>query len=79
MNEIVNKFLLAEDKFIPEMHLLTVLVIYSQKRKKEFKSLCRLEILTLVTEMSLTKLVFSMIWLMANQKTYQKELSQTKF
>ena len=40
MNEIVNKFLLAGDKFMPEMYLnnrdlLTVLVDHLQKPKKE--------------------------------------------
>ena len=73
MNEIVNKFLLAGDKFMPEMHLnnlvlLTVLVVHSQKTKKELKSLCKLEIQTLFIKMNLIKHVFSMIWLMANQK-----------
>ena len=59
MNEIVNKFILV---------LLTVLVILSQKTKKELKSLCKLEIQTLLIKMNLIKLVFNMIWLMANQK-----------
>ena len=36
MNEIVNKFLLAGDKFMPEMHL--------RKTKKEYKSLKKQEI-----------------------------------
>ena len=43
MNNILNKFLLAGDKFMPEMHdnqnLLTVLVDHLQKIKKELKSL----------------------------------------
>ena len=43
MNEIVNKFLLAGDKFMPEMHLrqprfiYIVLVGHLQKTKKEYK------------------------------------------
>ena len=45
MNETVNFFLLAGDKFMPEMHLkqpgFTVFVFHSQKTKKEWKSLCR--------------------------------------
>ena len=73
MNEIVNKFLLEGDKFMPEMHLkqpglLTVLVAHLPKAKKELRSLCRLEIQTLFTEMGLIKLVFNMIWLMANER-----------
>ena len=48
MNEIVNKFLFAGDKFMPEMHLkqftftvnlLTVLVDHLLKTKEEFKNL----------------------------------------
>ena len=43
VNEIVNNFLLAGDKFLPEMHLkqrdlLTVLVGHLIKRKKELKN-----------------------------------------
>ena len=73
MNEIVNKFLLASDRYMPEMHLkqpglLTVLVIHLLKTKKELKSLYKLEIQTLFTKMSLIKLVFNMEWLMAKQK-----------
>ena len=74
MNEIVNKFLLAGDKFMPEMHLnnlalLIVLVVPILKTKKELKSSYRQEIQILFIEMSSTKLVFNMIWLMVNQKT----------
>ena len=43
MNEIVNKFLLAENKFMPEMHLRSqdlgkVLADHLLKTKKEFKN-----------------------------------------
>ena len=73
MNEIVNTFLLAGDKFMPEMHLKRPGFTFSAcgpftKTKKELKSLCRQEIQTLFIKMNLTKLVFSMIWLMENQK-----------
>ena len=49
MNEIVNIFLLAGDKFMPEMNLrnlvlLTVVVVHLPKTKKELKSVCRQEI-----------------------------------
>ena len=59
MNEIVNKFLLAGDKFMPKMHskqpgfLLKVVMVHSQKMKKELKSLWRLEIQILFTECKL--------------------------
>ena len=69
MNEIVNKFLLPGDKFMPEMHLKQpglVLVDHLQKIKKEFKNLKKQEIR--VTKMSLIRLVFNMIWLMGISK-----------
>ena len=45
MNEIVNKCIIAGDKFMPEMHLrqpgfpYIVLVDHLQKTKKEYKNL----------------------------------------
>ena len=67
MNEMVNKFLLAGDKFMPEMHLkktdlLTVLVGHLLKTKKEFKNLKKQEIQAIFTKMNLIRLVFNMIW-----------------
>ena len=49
MNEIINKFLLAGDKFIPEMHLkqsglLIVLANLLLKIKNEYKKLKKQEI-----------------------------------
>ena len=49
MNEIVNKFLLARDKFRPEMHLRQPGFTYSAcgpftKTKKEYKSLKKQDI-----------------------------------
>ena len=72
MNEIVNKFLLVGDKFIPEMHLKQPGFTYSArgtftKNKERIESLCRLEIQTLFTKMSLIKLVFNGKWVMVNQ------------
>ena len=67
MNEIVNKFLLAGDKFMPEMHLRQPRFTYSACgpfTKKEFKNLKKQEIQTIYTKMNLIKLVFSMIWCM---------------
>ena len=75
MNETVNTFWLAGDKFTPEMHLKQPGFTYSasgpftKSNWKELKNLCRQEIRILFTEMSLIKLVFNMIWLMWNQKT----------
>ena len=34
MNEIVNSFLLAKDKCIPEMHLILVLMNHLQKKQR---------------------------------------------
>ena len=58
MNEILNKFLLVGDKFMPEIWLnlvlLIVLVVHLPETKKELKTgKCRLEIQTLFTEMNL--------------------------
>ena len=62
MNEIVNKFLLAGDKFMPEMHLKQPGFICSAcvtftKNKERIKK-------TTFTKMSLIRLVFNMIWIM---------------
>ena len=72
MNEIVNTFLLAVDKFMPEMHLKQprftlvhlVLVVHLLKRKKGLKNLKEQEIPVIFTKMNLIKFVFSMIGLM---------------
>ena len=70
MNEIVNKFLLAGDKFMPEMHLKQPGFTYSAcgplTRNKE--SLWRQEIQIFSIEIRSIKLAFNMIWLMVNQK-----------
>ena len=69
MNEIVNKFLLTGDKFLPEMHLnnldlRTVLVEHLIKTKKDLKNSKKQEIQIIFTKMILIRLVFNMIWLM---------------
>ena len=75
MNEIVNKFLLAGDKFMPEMHLKQPGFTYSacgpftkKKTKKELKILKKQEIQTIFRKMNLIRLVFNMIWLMETLK-----------
>ena len=67
MNKIINTFLLAGDKFMPEMHLrqqglLIVPVDHLLRLKKEFKNLKKQEIQAIFTKMNLIKLVFNMIW-----------------
>ena len=68
MNEIVSKFLLAGNKFMPEMHLKQSGFTYSAcgpftKKKKEFKNSKKQEMQTVFTKMNLIKLAFSMTWL----------------
>ena len=59
MNEIINKLLLAGDKFMPEMHnnqhLVIVPVDHLLKTMKEFKNLKKQEIQA--------RLLFNIIWL----------------
>ena len=69
MNEIIKKFLLAGDKFMPEMHLnnqdlLIVLVDHLLKTEEELKNLKKQETQTIFTKMNLIRLVFNMTWLM---------------
>ena len=73
MNEIVNKFLLVDDTFMPEMHLKQPGFTYSAwgpftKNKKRIDKFMQTEIQVLFIEMNLIKLVFNMIWLMEKQK-----------
>ena len=67
MNKIINKFLLAGDKLMTEMHLKQPGFTYSAldhllKTKKEFKNLKKQEIQAIFTKMNLIRLVFNMIW-----------------
>ena len=60
MNNVINKFLLAGDEFMPEMHQVDLL----PDRKKELKNLSKQVIRVIFIEMNLIKLVFSTILLM---------------
>ena len=69
MNEIVSKFLLTSDKFMPEMHLREPEFTYSAcgpftKNKERIQKFKKKDIQTLFTKMNLIKLVFNMIWFM---------------
>ena len=78
MNEIVNKFLSAEDKFMPEMHLRqpasldkseynilhVTLVDHLQKTRKESRHFKKQEIHNIFIKTNDIKLVFNMTWLM---------------
>ena len=82
MKEIAKKILLAGDKFMPEMHLKQPGFTYSAcgpfTRNKEFKNLCKQEIQIISIKINCIKLVFNMIRLMENTKTYKKEYNQIK-
>ena len=56
MNNLINKFLLAGDKFMPEIHLRQPQFTYSAcdllGMKKEFKSLKKLVIQTMCSKMN---------------------------
>ena len=57
MNEIVNKFLLAGDTFMPEMHLRQPQFVYSAcgqftKNKERIQNLKKLEIQAIFTKMN---------------------------
>ena len=84
MNEIVNNFLLAGDKFMPEMHLKQTGFIYSScglfaKTRERIERLMQTGNTDFTYKYELDKLVFNVIQLMVNQKIQQKELNQTKF
>ena len=84
MNEIVNNFLLAGDKFMPEMHLKQTGLIYSScgpfaKTRERIERLMQTGNTDFIYKYELDKLVFNVIQLMVNQKIQQKELNQTKF
>ena len=66
MNNTINKFLLAGDKFMPEMHLRQPGFTYSAcvpflNTKKELKNLNKQVIRNIFIEMNLIKLVFNMM------------------
>ena len=73
MNEIVNKFLLIEDNFMPEMHLKQTGLTYSAfgpftKNKERTEKFMQTGNTFISTTMILIKVVFNMIWLMVNIK-----------
>ena len=66
MNNTVNKFLLAGDKFMPEMHLRQPGFTYSAcgpftKLKERIKNLNKQVIRDIFIKMNLIKLVFNMM------------------
>ena len=71
MNEIVNKFLLVGDKFMPEMHLKQLGFTYSAygpftKNRERIEKFMQTGNANFIYENELDKACFHMIWLMAN-------------
>ena len=74
MNEIVNKYLLAGDKFMPELHLKQLGFTYSAcgpftKNKERIEKFMQTGNTDLCIKMSLIKHVFNTTWPTADQKT----------
>ena len=83
MNEIVYKFLLTGNKFMPKMHLKQPGFTYSAcgpftKNKERIQKFMQ-TVDTNHIRMIWIKLVFSIIWLMVNIKTWLKEQNQITF
>ena len=73
MNDIINKFLLAGDKFMPEMDLRQPGFTYSAcgpftKNKERIGKLMKSGNKDSIYKMSLIKHVLNMIWPMVSQK-----------
>ena len=73
MNDIINKILLAGDKFTPEMHLRQLGFNYSAcgpftKNKERIKKFMKTGNTDFIIKMNSVRLAFSMIWPMVKQK-----------
>ena len=73
MNEIENKFLLAGDIFMPEMHLKQLGFTYSAcgpftKNKERIEKFMQTRNTDFIYKNNLDKTFFNMIWLMVKQK-----------
>ena len=69
MNEIVSTFLLAGDKFMPEMHLRQLQFVYSvcgpfTKNKERIQKFKETGNTSYIYKNELDKACFNMIWLM---------------
>ena len=67
MNNVINIFLLAGDKFMPEIHLRQPQFVYSACgpfTRHKLKNLNKLVIRVIFIEMNLIKIVFNTILLM---------------
>ena len=83
MSEIINKFLLTGDKFIPEMHLRQPGFTYSAcgpftKNKERIQKFKETGDASYIYKNELERYAFNMIWLMETLKILQKELQADK-
>ena len=72
MNEIVNKFLLVGDKYVPQMHLKQPGFTYSvcrpfTRNKERIEKFMQTGNTDVTYRNELDKLAFNMMWLMVNQ------------
>ena len=84
MNEIVNKFLLAGDIFMPELHLKQRGFTHSTcgpftKSKERIEKSMQTGNTDFIYGNELDKAYFAHDMVIVNQKILQKEVSQTKF
>ena len=73
MNEMINKYLLAGDKFMPEMHLRQPGFTYSAcgpftKNKVRIEQFMQTGNTDLFIKMNSIRLAFSIVWFMVKQK-----------
>ena len=83
MNHIVNKFLLAGDKFMPEMHLRQPGFTYSAcgpliRNKQRIEKFLQRSDANYLYKNEMDKASFQHDVLMTNERTYQKENNQIK-
>ena len=81
MDQIVNKFLLLGDKVMPQINLRQPGFTYSAcgsftKINKEYQNLYKQGIQIIFSRMNWIKLVFNMIWLMANTRLRKKNTTR---
>ena len=83
MNEIINNFSLAGEKFMPEMHLRQRGFTYSAcgpftKSKERIQKFKETGDASYIYKNELERYAFNMIWLMETLKILQKELQADK-
>ena len=84
MNETGNKFFLAGDKFMPEMHLRQPVFIYSAcgpftKNKERIEKFMQIGNIDFICRNELDKACFRQDMAYGKSKDLKKELNQVKF